>query len=333
MKKILINHVFRVLILWAVILCHIQIRADTASSAPTDLLQGVMSSRLQIPAYRIEVEVEHKDSFGTLTAEYLIEFDGDRRRFQRSDPPGHSGRVAYDGRDIVCFDPNLKVAEKRFIDGYSQEFVFDPRTIGVNHYFLAPITIHSALQFEDGGVAALVGKELISSNETWHVKITPAPKWNNPKGYFIDVWIDAQFRVHRYVQNGVEVLSSYNNDVFKSLPSKVVATRKVNGAVVGYTSCVIRNAKHIKDKLPDSTWTIEGLNLPNGTPVHDIPSSVRVGYWDGARVVASLVEAQAAPVRVEESKVWVFRIMLGLFAVVPVIYLMKRWLSRQGKHN
>ncbi|GEM_PF-2127168 len=331
MKQYQLHVLCRLLIAVLILCAQDKTQAQPALPDPTLLLQGVVSSRLQFPALEMEVEMENSDSFGKHTADYSIEFDGERRRFRRLDPPGRAARAAYDGREIVCYDPSLQVAEKRFIDGYSRDFAFDPRTLGVNHYFLAPITIHSALQFEDGGAAVLVGKELISSNETWHVKVTPSPKWNNPEGYFIDVWIDAQFRVHRYVQNGVEVVSYYNKDVVEGLPNKVIATRKVNGAVNGYTSCVIRKAKLIKDRLPDSTWTIEGINPPNSTPVHDIPSAARVGYWDGTRVVASFVEAQAAPVRVEKSKVWFFRIILCLFAIAPVTFLVKRRLSRQGK--
>jgi len=256
-----------------------QLPADSRPD-PVVLLQGVESSRLQIPASSLEIRYAYRSPTIAAEGAYSVDFDGDRRRFVAKSESGLKHGVVYDGTKAIVYNGILHQAEVRALSNPDTGLFFDPRLLGINSGFFWDYSIESCLPYRNAAKVGLIGQELVGDKPAWHVRLSFVEK-PSLKDYLIDIWIDASngFRVYRYDQNGLQMYSTFENNEYPWLPSRVVVKEYNNkGDVVTQTECEILHAK-ANVAIPPATWTLAGLQIPDGTPVLDLVNMKTKGFW------------------------------------------------------
>lgn len=297
--------------------------------APVDarlLVEDVIRRRLATPPLLMEIEITRLDGRGQARRVYEVLVDGGKRRFRSLGPSDRAGRAAYDGQALYYYHPHPGVVERRKLEGFADEFVFDPRTLGLNHYWLPQIGVEDTLPIAEGGHADVIGRARVGGWETWHLRIRPGRKWRFPDGYLVECWIDGRGRVRRYWQNGVTVESDYDKDIPGGLPSTVHSVGNPSGQRDARTVCVIQKIVSLPGGLGEEEFSIGGLDVPMGTPVHDLSLKKRIGFWDGSRVIEGVGDAAlAATVAFDRRAAWVTLAVMFLLLVGGGVWFVKAW--------
>jgi len=253
---------------------------------PQLLLKGMVSARMQIPPSRLWIRLVHGDSIISNDRRYLVEFDGNYRRFTEITSKGQEtieDKIQYDGKDVSRYrDGDVALYE---IERDTGSTVFDPRNIGLTETYKAwgQIDWFDAPEQKNWEVS-LVGSESINNEAVWRVRIT-APHCK------FDWWINDKenFRVYRYMadmgENGRYEVNSLYGDSYPWLPTNVVVQFfDKTGKVTRETGLTILKTES-NVKFPDNTWTLAGMGLPtNDITVTDLRLAKVIGFWNGSRI-------------------------------------------------
>lgn len=293
------------------------------------LIAGVISAREQIPASRLHLRCVYADPFRQTEREYMVHFDGERYRFWDTNSP-HPLRAIFNGSEVLEHCGPTAVI-RNLGDPHSVSYMFDPRLLGLGRFVSPYATIRGQLWAEPSrqpDSLLLIGKEMVSGRAAWHARIEVR------RGLRADLWIGDTngFPVYRYVQTeeggrSVMVSSVYEPGRYPWLPVVcTVENRKANGNLDWAWRFDLLDAQ-AEPGLPEATWTLAGLGLPDGLPVADLRINRRIGYWRGGRLVPEGGAAgQAAPapppLTVERSVVLA---VLGVILLAPVAAVWLRW--------
>ncbi len=294
---------------------------------PVSLLQGVEALRLQVPPSTLKIHYVNKDSFLTNEKDYTVDFDGDKRRFITDPKSGHDERAVFNGSEVITYRADNEQAEICNITGGNLMCLFDPRLIGLSPYFQWPERVDVLIPYRTATKIEMVGRELVGSNQAWHVRVLMPPP-----AYSSDFWIDAEFRVHRHDMISVETWSFYDNREYPWLPTRVESKEyDAKHMLTSERVCKILEAR-TNIKLPESTWTISGLNMPTGLPnmplgipVIDLRLHQRVGYWTGKGLNHEVIFKSSTPATPAKRNFVAFIIViLVLIGPAALLYFLRR---------
>jgi hypothetical protein len=305
-------------------------RAQTPD--PIILLQGVEMARLQVPPSRLHFRLVFRDALRKEEGDYVMEFDGDKRRLAAQTPQGIG--LTYDGSEVVCYNPKSRQVELTDISDGLGPLLFDPRTVGMNSGLYWSMQVSEMLPYRHGKVE-MVGREKIRGIDTWHVRITI----NGSEQWWVDVWVrDAEgFPVYRYDETlqmeRRTILSYYENKDYPWLPSKVdYSSFNTNGSFrVGLAVTFTKAEAGVA--FSETNWTIAALNMPEGTPVIDRRTKLTTGYWNGTNITPSHLwhanqKVKSLPVQPQGSRTVVF----ALFAAT-VVFPVLLWAGLRKKRG
>ncbi len=240
--------------------------------------------RFQTTRRELTIDASGSDG-GQARSQKLDELGGDREAFVRL----ALGRwqetyycTAYDGARLLQYSSGSGTVIDDPNHG-SLQYVFDPRTLGLDTTTSLRHTLASCLGLQNAKSIALIAPKNVTDAKTWHVQVTN--KWDAE----LDFWIDRDCPTH-VVRFECSVLGSKQRDVAVSqyadcrpdspLPHVVEIERFWNGKPAHRTMFEVRSARYNIPTDPRS-WTLAGLNMPIGTDVSDVRIHRRIGYWDG----------------------------------------------------
>jgi hypothetical protein len=316
------------IVLFSVILIGILCSECNAQSPdPIILIQGVEMSRLQSPPARLHLHIFFRDPLRKSESDNVMEFDGDKRKLVALTPqdPG----AFYDGSQACLYLPSVQQASFRDIHDTTAEFLFDPRTLGLNSGLGWSPTVSGLLPYKNGKVD-MVGAEQIRGINTWHVRIS----LNKPINYQIDIWIgDTEgFPVYRYDmkldKERRSIISFYENQNYPWLPNRVDSSSFNTNGSLRHELAVTLSKIETNVLFLETTWTLAGLNLPVGTQVMDRRTELTIGYWNGTNVTPFEVWAtnqlakNDVPILPKHSRIMVW-ILLCATTLIPLFFLWK----------
>ena len=254
---------------------------------PTTLLHGVQAAREQIPPSRLSLKTIYHSELNHNEFADTVEFDGELRYFIRTSTiptrPEYI-RAVFNGTEVLLY--NSTFVSIYNISGNGPGALYDPRTLGITGALTWDQTIQQCFPYQFSTKLETVGPEEIENAPTWHVRMT----YRN--GTLLDWWVDAQhdFRVLRYTEKwqvgSRSIRSWYENPDYRWLPSRVLREDfGSNGGTVSRTEITMLEAKG-NLRIPQKTWTLEGLELPPNTRIVDTRSNIVLGYWVGNRIMS-----------------------------------------------
>ena len=294
------------------------------SPEPITLIQGVEMARSQIPPSRLHFHIVFRDPLRKSEKDYVMEFDGDRRRSAALTPP--DVRLFYDSSQACRYVASLNQAAFSGIDDSTADALFDPRTLGLNSGLTWAGGVSGELPYKQGRVQ-MIGREQVRGINTWHVQI----KMEHSTKYQIDLWIGdtERFPVYRYDMTfdteRRSIMSFYENQAYPWLPSKVDTSSFNTDGTVRYGLVATLTKAEANVAFTEANWTLAGLNLPIGTQVMDRRTKLTIGYWNGTNVtpfevwVASQLAKPDVATRPRHSQGIVFIILFATVAVFPVL--------------
>jgi len=284
------------------------------SKNPAELVNRLAMIRSAVPPSRMDLMIvaQIRGITETITNRYAVEFDQGKRMFDSRQYPEevkdyrdyhkpntrHSKMLMslYDGFDVYCYDINappflndtdfLTYGYLQYYSGFTPEF--DLRVIGGpvqrQRYLYIGATPGKTFQAGDDPEqwnTKYIGREQIDGINTWRIRV----EFNDSeRSATTDYWIgnDTEYglRLYRCRQNGIRILSYYENDDYPWLPSKVV----VIGPDLFRTELRLSKAE-IKINDP-GFWTWRNKKLPIGTAVTSFRNE-SLKYWDGNRLCDS----------------------------------------------
>jgi hypothetical protein len=301
------------------------------SPDPITLLQGVEMAREQTPASRLHFHALFKNPLQENERDYVMEFDGDKRRALGSTPD--QPRLFYDGLQACVYLPSSAQASLRNISDATAEALFDPRTFGLNSGLTWQPTVPDLLPYKNGKVQ-LVGKEQLRGIDSWHVRIAV----EKPTAYNVDLWIGdtGHFPVYRYERiydSAKQRIESFYEDTnYSWLPTRVACTTFDNDKFQFGLEVTITKAE-ANVNFPEKNWTLAGLNLPVGTAIVDRRTSLTDGYWNGTNVTpfeawqANRQAVRDTPIPLKsQTRIFVWILLVGT-AVFPLVL----WKQLRGR--
>jgi hypothetical protein len=295
------------------------------SPDPTVLLQGVVQARLQIPTTHLVAEMVYTNALGSSTEKLIVEFDGNKRRYLNSELK--SGDL-FDGSQAICFDGQNSVTI-RDTSNATANYLFDPRLLGITTTFSWGETIETDVPYQNAKKTELIGAEQINGYAVWHVRVIDSYDQQ------LNLWIDSNhgFKVYRYdfsiFGETNSTLSYYENPNYSWLPSRVETSYQAgtNGSILSGRTISILKAE--KNKLPETTWTIGGVQPSVGAAVADLRIKQRIGYWDGHGLSQRAdLEQDFEPVKPHK---WIVAVMITIFLAGPSFLLWRFFSSKQKK--
>jgi hypothetical protein len=292
-----------------------------ATPDPQLLFQGIESARLQIPPSRLALRSHYRMFPGESERAYTVEFDGDNRRFARTD--SSDIRTAFNGNEVIHFDGESVTI--RHIGMTTADLLFDPRLLGITFTYLWRNSLAGQLGYHEARSVETVGRELVAGVLTWRLRAV------DRRGHQRDFWVEPEqgFRVHRSELATVAgtryvTLSQYDADTYQWLPARVETRRYgADGTLMGKRVISILSAETIT-VFPDSTWTLAGLKPPIGAQVSDLRIKERLGHWDGTGL-SEVVNPKTG--REPPSGRWVLILLLTAAACIPLLLM---WRSHPG---
>lgn len=307
-----------------------ELRAADETVEPLALLQGVENARLQLPPCRIDLTVEYVSEPTIHNTHHLgIIFARDRRRFEQSVGKTTESRSIFDGTQALIFSEGS--ATLRDMAQATPDYLFDPRMLGITTTYHWDGGVRSSLGYMNATSVALVGKEVIDGKTTWHVSVLDSYKQK------LDFWIEPRvgFPVLRHefsIGHQRNVTTSQYEGADSRGASAVLPRRSktesfLDGRLADVRTVTVERVEEGISVEP-STWTLAGLEMPRGTPVSDIRTHQRMGYWDGSALVSEppwpLRPAATAPRKYNNK---LLMINLLVLAIVGVLFL---WSRRKG---
>lgn len=291
--------------------------ADAAPD-PLTLIQGIESAREQIPPSRLLIK--SITMVRNITNEHIhwVIFDKERRYYKRTNGP--PVQTLFNGSEAIIYNGNSVII--RNLDSGTADHLYDPRLLGITTSYIWYETFQSALPYRKSSKIELIGQEKIEDKDAYHVRLIQPVR---DQKRIIDLWIDAKnnFRVYRYeecsepreMRNCGITRSFYEYDNYPYLPSRVETEDYVNGNLRFKTMTQIIYAE-ANVKIPETTWSLAGMEIPKNTPVSDVRISKLIGYWDGKRLIPQVDHKPLHP-PVSISRV-IILIVLVLLSVLPI---------------
>jgi len=333
MRRILIHNLNK-LTLAIALLSNVIVYHLFAAPDPITLLKGVESAREQIPPSRLIIKSRYiflasPSEIITNGGEYLVIFNRERRYFKliTGDP---AIQTLFTGSEAIVYD-GTPMVEIRNLDMQKTEYLFDPRIIGITFWYGWKDTIHGCLSLGDqASKIELIGKEQIDNKDVWHIRLT---KENDP--YLVrDFWIDDKnnFRVYQCkdcFSNGTNLecnisKSYYESEEYPWLPSRV-ETEAYNG---GKRTLKILKAE-ANVKIPESQWTIYGMDLPKGVSIIDLRNNKIIGHWDGKKFIREREGEDPKPLPKISFGRPIILLILILLSVIPLTVVVVRNLRKK----
>jgi hypothetical protein len=301
------------------LLCH-----ATPSPDPTTLVEGIESSRLQIPASQLHIHMVFKTAIIAKSHDVLVEFDGENRRYEDISG-GPKLRGFFDGSQVALFDGSQVTL--RDVTDDTGDLMFDPRLLGLTMAYSWKENIIMALPYRTASSIKLVGMEQVGDRSAWHIQLLT----KSPATYQVDLWAsgDDGFKVYKYAvsfEGGRTVATSYyDNTIYYWLPSKVESQSYNSEGELRFEQIVsLVEAKSNAD-LPKTAWTLAGLQLPTGTDIVDRRIKQRVGTWNGTAIRPIAPEPLTPQ---DQPKMRTFILCVFVISFVPLFYVL--W---KQKHN
>ncbi|MBU6427361.1 hypothetical protein KGQ27_03995 [Patescibacteria group bacterium] len=222
----------------------------------------------------------------------VVDFDGSLRAFNCATNVSPRGTnlpwcTLFDGKDAIVYGYSPGFAEYCNLNHADVGLMlFDPRLLGLTYAYAAAQTLESVLPDRSSpGRLELVGAEELDGRPTWHVRYHYPPPYQHtlPEEY----WVDEAFRVYRQECNGATTLSSYANERYPWLPSRVVSYYRVAPDAPKDEVDVEILSAEANVKFPKARWGPAGMMLKPGTTVLDREASRILGTWNGKRLVAT----------------------------------------------
>jgi hypothetical protein len=279
---------------------------------PVVLLQGVEEARLQIPPSRLHLQLLYTNSVGPGMQDVEIEFDREKRRYIQNDS---KDRQLFNGSNCISFMGSSQV-NIRDLGGPDINYLFDPRLLGITTTYMPKGTIEKAVRYRNAKKVELVGPEQVQGKSAWHVRVID--EYDQQDDFWIDP--DRDFAVYRSdTAIGSQINSTrsyYDEKIYKWLPSRVETVYRIgpDGPITSGRVITILHAE-VPVKLPDSTWTIAGVQPSIGTPVFDVRRNVLMGYWNGT----SLSRTPVTPSEVVAAPSKLLMVLLALLLVCPLL--------------
>jgi len=299
-----------------------------AAPDPMTLLKGVESAREQIPPSRLLMRKYVQTTIVTNDYYYLVLFDREKRYFKRTNNlPVHT---MFNGSEVIISQQMNNygyLVEIRNLDMRTADSLFDPRILGIDASLGWTDTIQSCLLINQDVKVELIGKEQIDNKDVWHIRIT-----SESHSVIRDLWIDDKnnFRVYQYKDcfgDKTNLICSiaksyYENEEYPWLPSRV-EINVYNGTK--YNIQILKGETIVK--IPETQWTLAGMEIPKNTPVNDDRILRRIGYWDGKRLIPEGENPKPIP-KVSFGKPAIF-IILILLSVIPLTIVVVRNLRKK----
>ncbi len=350
--------------------CH---KVDGASPDPIALLRGVEAARESVRSGRLEMTVVQSypqlPRRGLSTIHLRASFDGASRRydqrnrnliihasgkndgdesFRRLRAMGEDGeefvrlglgswrdthvRSAFDGVQYMQFAEDLGAHIKDPSKG-AVEFVFDPRTLGINVYSRLDETLASCLGYRDAKSVSLVGEERIAGHQTWRIRVLD--KYDQINTFWIESSTGFHVRRTEFELGGVRVIQSseYADPPTESpLPVKVLNEQFDQNKKLWQVTTFSVDKSEYGVPIDPKVWTLAGLGLPLGEMVLDDRIMRVVGHFDGQGVSANLPEALRKGREAERKPLhWALAVTgLVVLAVGAAVLVRRRNWLREG---
>jgi RNA polymerase sigma factor (sigma-70 family) len=188
--------------------------------------------------------------------------------------------------------------------GRSSSYLFDPRCLGLSHYFSASETLENLADYlGKNTTVSLLGRENVAEAPAWHIRI----QFTNETR--IDLWIATNHRdrVLKMTGDGHVITSTYDSPSFSSpIPSGVTVRGPARNGKPGDERIILSSNIQLNVPVDPETWTLAGLGMPLGTDVSDNRIHRRIGYWTGTGLSDALPrknsksQEQDQPVKIEE---------------------------------
>jgi hypothetical protein len=238
-------------------------------------------------------------------------------------------RSAYDGKELVSFHGESgatisNVSDPDVFDG----FLFDARALGISVNCVAgEDNVRAAVAYHgDNRTASCVGKENVDGKEAWHVKVS----WSNAPDDKLErhFWVGdiVGFPVYKVQQigsvNNFTIVSHYDSrrNPIGFPKSVVIEETAIDGSFKSRTD-ITETTGEYGASPNDSSFGLNGMEMPAGTAVTDNRTSQRVGYWDGEKLVDEFVRPRAA----STSYRWVYAFPAILALLAGVYWLRRRF--------
>lgn len=312
---------------WAWAAATVALASGSANAAvldPRALLQGVVSTREQIPPSYLHLRRTIEDPMVRWEEEYAVLFEGERRFFAVTNSNDRS-RAMFDGKDVMLLGGDDSVIV-RDLDTQTANLLFDPRALGITGYsWTTTPRVGLALSAPQ---IILVGEEQLDGKACQHVRA------ENP-GWTVDVWVDptAGFTVyqHEEASGGGRLItrSVYQNPAYPWLPSRVEQEALLpNGTLQARITLQVLDARPV-GRIPKETWTLagllQGLTLATWVPVTDVRKGEYIGFWRDGRLGPPFPwEPAPAPPPLSFKRV-IIMVVLAALVIGPLTYL---WLRR-----
>ncbi len=296
------------------------------------ILRAVESTRVNTPPSALTVGIRFLQPTDP-PQRMRIEFDGIKRRFSSETTKDYcciytsTEMLTYDGKDSTTIeDPSASTSEYRF----------DPRVLGLSGFYSFSDTLEQCLGVQDPKDMLAMTSTEFNGEKVWHIRFVD--KFRQARQYWIQTV--APFRVYKSVYQ-TELTEFETTSKFSSapaiewLPATIQTTvRDRKSRAEKYTRIVDISDVVSPAGLADSTFDISGLGMAVNTPVADIRIKQRIGYWDGAKLSADLVEVRPTiPVKPKStgSRLWVLIVIacVSLAVGISYWYLSRRRVERR----
>jgi hypothetical protein len=319
--------------LWALAACMAAPWNDAAGEdpAPSDalaVLRGVANARTNIPPTRCRLRRVYK-GLGDfeVKSEWVVEFDGPRRRYQFLDASKQC--IVFDGSRIMYYAGEDNIALHSMSKPMG-EFFPDPRNLGITTSYPPDWSPEQSLLLHDLASIELIedaGDSLVQGGH-WHCRVVDS------YGEQHDFWVrrTPDFPVtryeYRYKREYRESVSEYANAAALPLPSRVETRRHRDGQLLSFQTVELFDVE-VGVSVDPKTWTLAGLEVPIGTAVVDIEAKRRVGYWDGEGVSEDYPTPAALRARVAERqrasvRTWLIGVNALAFGLVVLVWTLRR---------
>ncbi|NLS96042.1 MAG: M56 family metallopeptidase [Planctomycetaceae bacterium] len=259
-------------------------KATADDRDPLELLQGVERIRNAFPRpILIHIDTHYKDESVDNTHRNEVIFQGERYRFRGISNRRVNACSIFDGEQAMNYD-GMGSCTIRSPSNWTTDYLFDPRTLGLTTVLRPAKDVAACLAYREAKDVRLLGSEKIAGRDAWHVRVVD--KFDQQ----LDFWIEmpnyrvakSEFRLGKIYRVALSEWSSGG-----VLPTSVATKEYYSGRLLWEWTLKASKLAELAE-LPPGIWTLEGLDLPVGTPVVklfetpvDKVTGERIGYWDG----------------------------------------------------
>ena len=267
--------------------CHLHARVDDGNV----LFQGVMAARQDL-AGKGEIELTFRSGSVVNKDTYRFEFENLRRRIESNE------RVnIFDAEKLLLYERGQGMDIRDTVRP-DPSYCFDIRLLGLSATMFPSENLEKTLTLGPSSTPAAIGNEHVGGVECTIVE------FRNGFDHHVKLWVDdtTNFRVHRaeftYTVNDAKLIDRIESvfDGDSALPARVSGRGlqfflvKPRNSLSSNEKPVIRNFS--KNKPAADRFTMNTMGMETGTPITDIRTHERIGYWDGQEIVGSFLTAK-----------------------------------------